>query len=124
MNYIKQLQADKTEAFDSARSVETEINDLVSYLCGDKDEPIKCAVQQRKKSRFYAFHTVLDFPEGRQPLRMDAGARDEWLTRTPRSGKHEIHTRFSSRRASHRALLLGRGGPAVQRLTSGPPFEP
>ena len=36
MNYIKQLQADKAEALDSARSIETEINDLVSYLCCDK----------------------------------------------------------------------------------------
>jgi hypothetical protein len=36
MNYINQLQADKAEALDSARSIETEINDLVSYLCGDK----------------------------------------------------------------------------------------
>jgi hypothetical protein len=36
MNYVKQLQADKAEALDSARSIETEINDLVSYLCGDK----------------------------------------------------------------------------------------
>jgi hypothetical protein len=32
MNYIKQLQADKTEAFDSARSVEAAINHLISYL--------------------------------------------------------------------------------------------
>ena len=36
MNYIKQLQADKAEALDSARSIETEINDLVSHLCCDK----------------------------------------------------------------------------------------
>jgi hypothetical protein len=36
MNSIKQLQADKAEALDSARSIETEINDLVSYLCCDK----------------------------------------------------------------------------------------
>jgi hypothetical protein len=36
MNYIKQLQADKAEALDLARSIETEINDLVSYLCCDK----------------------------------------------------------------------------------------
>ena len=36
MNYIKQLQTDKAEALDSARSIETEINDLVSYLCCDK----------------------------------------------------------------------------------------
>jgi hypothetical protein len=36
MNYIQQLQADQSEALDSARSIETEINDLVSYLCGDK----------------------------------------------------------------------------------------
>jgi hypothetical protein len=36
MNYIKQLQADKAKALDSARSIETEINDLVSYLCYDK----------------------------------------------------------------------------------------
>jgi hypothetical protein len=36
MNYIKQLQADKAEPLDSARSIETEINDLVSYLCCDK----------------------------------------------------------------------------------------
>jgi hypothetical protein len=36
MNYIKQLQADKAEALDSARSIEIEINDLVSYLCCDK----------------------------------------------------------------------------------------
>ena len=32
MNYIKQLQADKAEALDSARSIETEINHLISYL--------------------------------------------------------------------------------------------
>ena len=36
MNYIKQLQADKTEAIDSARTIETEINDLISYLCCEK----------------------------------------------------------------------------------------
>jgi hypothetical protein len=36
MNYIKQLQADRVEALDSARSIETEINDLISYLCCDK----------------------------------------------------------------------------------------
>jgi hypothetical protein len=36
MNYIKQLQADKAEALDSARSIETEINDLISYLSCDK----------------------------------------------------------------------------------------
>jgi hypothetical protein len=36
MNYINQLQADKAEALDSARSIETEINDLISYLCCDK----------------------------------------------------------------------------------------
>jgi hypothetical protein len=36
MNYIKQLQAGEAEALDSARSIETEINDLVSYLCCDK----------------------------------------------------------------------------------------
>jgi hypothetical protein len=32
MNYIKQLQADKAEALDSARSIETAINHLISYL--------------------------------------------------------------------------------------------
>jgi hypothetical protein len=32
MNYIKQLQADKAEALDSARSVEVAINHLISYL--------------------------------------------------------------------------------------------
>ena len=32
MNYIKQLQADKAEALHSARSIETEINHLISYL--------------------------------------------------------------------------------------------
>ena len=32
MNYIKQLQADKAEALDSARSIETEINHVISYL--------------------------------------------------------------------------------------------
>ena len=36
MNYIQQLQADKAEALDSARSIETEINDLISYLCCNK----------------------------------------------------------------------------------------
>jgi hypothetical protein len=36
MNYINQLQADKAEALDSARSIETEINDLISYLWCDK----------------------------------------------------------------------------------------
>jgi hypothetical protein len=36
MNYIQQLQADKAEALHSARSIETEINDLVSHLCCDK----------------------------------------------------------------------------------------
>ena len=36
MNYINQLQADMTEALDSTRSIETEINDLISYLCCDK----------------------------------------------------------------------------------------
>ena len=36
MNYIKQLQAEKAEAIDSARTTETEINDLISYLCADK----------------------------------------------------------------------------------------
>ena len=32
MNYIKQLQADKDEALDSARSIEAAINHLISYL--------------------------------------------------------------------------------------------
>jgi hypothetical protein len=32
MNYIKQLQADKAEALDTARSIETAINHLISYL--------------------------------------------------------------------------------------------
>ena len=36
MNYIKQLQLHKTEAIDSARTIETEINDLISYLCCEK----------------------------------------------------------------------------------------
>jgi hypothetical protein len=36
MNYIKQHQADKAEALDSASSIETKINDLVSYLYCDK----------------------------------------------------------------------------------------
>jgi hypothetical protein len=36
MNYIKQLQADKAEALDAARTIETEISDLISYLCSDK----------------------------------------------------------------------------------------
>ena len=36
MNYIKQLQADKAEAIQSARAIETELNDLISYLCCDK----------------------------------------------------------------------------------------
>jgi hypothetical protein len=30
MNYIKQLQADKAEAIASARTIETELNDLIS----------------------------------------------------------------------------------------------
>ena len=32
MNYIKQLQTDKAEALDSARSIEAAINHLISYL--------------------------------------------------------------------------------------------
>ena len=36
MNYIKQLQADKAEAMAAARSIDSEINDLVSYLCCPK----------------------------------------------------------------------------------------
>ena len=32
MNYIKQLQADKAEALNSTRSIETAINHLISYL--------------------------------------------------------------------------------------------
>ena len=32
MNYIKQLQVDKAEALDSARSIEAAINHLISYL--------------------------------------------------------------------------------------------
>jgi hypothetical protein len=32
MNYIKQLQADKTDALDSTRSIEAAINHLISYL--------------------------------------------------------------------------------------------
>jgi hypothetical protein len=32
MNYIKQLETDKTEALDSARSIEAAINHLISYL--------------------------------------------------------------------------------------------
>jgi hypothetical protein len=32
MNYIKQLQADKAEALDSAHSIEAAINHLISYL--------------------------------------------------------------------------------------------
>jgi hypothetical protein len=36
MNYIKQLQADKADALDAARSIETEINHLISYLSCSK----------------------------------------------------------------------------------------
>ena len=36
MNYIKQLQTDRAETLDSTRSIETEINDLISYLCCEK----------------------------------------------------------------------------------------
>ena len=32
MNYIKQLQADKAEALDAARSIEAAINHLIAYL--------------------------------------------------------------------------------------------
>jgi hypothetical protein len=32
MNYIKQLQADKAEALDAAQLIETEIDQLISYL--------------------------------------------------------------------------------------------
>ena len=32
MDYIKQLQADKAEALDAARPIETAINHLISYL--------------------------------------------------------------------------------------------
>jgi hypothetical protein len=32
MNYIKQLQADKAETLDAARSIETAVNHLISYL--------------------------------------------------------------------------------------------
>ena len=32
MNYIKQLQADKAEDLDAAQLIETEINQLISYL--------------------------------------------------------------------------------------------
>jgi hypothetical protein len=36
MNYIKRLEADTVQALDSARLIESEINDLISYLCCDK----------------------------------------------------------------------------------------
>jgi hypothetical protein len=36
MNYIKQLETDKAEAIDTARTIETEINNLISYLYCDK----------------------------------------------------------------------------------------
>jgi hypothetical protein len=36
MNYIKQLQADKAEALDAAQLIETEINQLISYLSCSK----------------------------------------------------------------------------------------
>ena len=36
MNYIKQLQADKAEAIEAARTIETDINYLIRYLCCDK----------------------------------------------------------------------------------------
>jgi hypothetical protein len=36
MNYIKQLQADKAKTLEVARTIETEINDLISYLSCDK----------------------------------------------------------------------------------------
>jgi hypothetical protein len=36
MNYSKQLQADKAEALDSARSIGAAINHLISYLAGPK----------------------------------------------------------------------------------------
>jgi hypothetical protein len=52
VNYIKQLQADKVEALDSARSIETEINDLISYLCCDKfrvDTRVQVATCQESK---------------------------------------------------------------------------
>ena len=32
MNYLKQLQADKAEALDATRSIETAVNHLISYL--------------------------------------------------------------------------------------------
>ena len=36
MNYIKRLQGEKAETIESARTIETELNDLISYLCCDK----------------------------------------------------------------------------------------
>jgi hypothetical protein len=36
MNHIKRLQVEKAEAIASARTIETELNDLISYLCCDK----------------------------------------------------------------------------------------
>ena len=36
MNYIKRLLVEKAEAIQSARTIETELNDLISYLCCDK----------------------------------------------------------------------------------------
>ena len=36
MNYIKRLQGEKAEAIESARTIETELSDLISYLCCDK----------------------------------------------------------------------------------------
>jgi hypothetical protein len=36
MNYIKQLQADKADALDAAQLIETEINQLISYLSCSK----------------------------------------------------------------------------------------
>ena len=36
MNYIKQLQADKAQALDAAQLIETEINQLISYLSCSK----------------------------------------------------------------------------------------
>jgi hypothetical protein len=45
MNYIKQLQADKAEALDAARSIETEINHLISYY-------------QRATARYTGHHSV------------------------------------------------------------------
>lgn len=67
LSYIKQLRADKAEALASARSIETENNDLISYLCCDKFLKSNAPPGLNRDSRYWLTAT-----EGGTPVDSDS----------------------------------------------------